>query len=317
MSIKFKYISKQSRIDDIDISGDSFTIFYGSNIDDRSNAVINYFTTVGTIKHSNKIFYTQVNDSFSIDEDIIKKKDIDKCLHNYINTSSNIIIDCTTLSYMEILTLLNFLNNIPMSNDVDLFYVEPVGYNNEDTKFEGMDFHLSYDSGRLAYIKPFFLETPLDNLNKEKAVIIVFLGFEDDRINTILERDDFNETYQEVFPILAVPAFEYGWENISISKHIGLIDDRKLLYSPSDNPYSSYKLLNEFIKEIPYKQIVIMPFGTKPNTVASAIFMVNYKEKYIPNTGMASIATQFDFPIKSEKRSYGVKEVHHYSLRIN
>lgn len=56
---------------------------------------------------------------------------------------------------------------------------------------------------------------------------------------------------------------------------------------------------------------------TKPNTVASAICMVNYKENYIFGQDSTSLATQFDFPIKSEKRTIGVKEIHHYMLQVN
>jgi len=317
MSIKFNSIDKQPSMNDIEVTDDKISIFYGNAIDERGTTVLSYFESLNNIEFSNQIFYIQKDDAFCINNEIIKRNKIFNKLKDIINPNNKIVIDSTTLSYMEILTLLYFINSLSVSISVDIFYVQPLDYSKEKKEFDQTNFKLSYDSGRLSYIKPFLLDTPLDNLNENKAAIVVFLGFEDDRLSTILELDEFDDIYDNVYPIVSVPGFEYGWENISLSKHIGLIDKYKLYYAPSDNPYSSYLLLNKMIEEIPNKQIIIMPFGTKPNTVASAICMVNYKENYVFGEDSTSLATQFDFPIKSEKRTIGVKEIHHYLLQIN
>ena len=318
MGIRFNYIDKQPSMKDVNIAEKNVSIFYGNIIDERGSTVLDYFNSLSNIEHNNVIYYTQDDDSFHINKNTIKRKDINNDLGNFLNPKNSIIIDSTTLSYMEILTLLYYINSLKVPVNLDIFYVQPLDYTKEEKKFNQTNFKLSYDSGRLSYIKPFLLNTPLDNLNEDKASIIVFLGFEDDRLNTILELDEFEKLYDNVYPILSVPGFEYGWENISISKHIGLIDKYKLYYTPSDNPYASYLLLERIIEEINSRQIILMPFGTKPNTVATAIFMVNYKEKYSKdNSSQPSVATQFDFPNKSEKRTVGVKEIHHYKLQIN
>ncbi|QKF83388.1 hypothetical protein [Halarcobacter ebronensis] len=319
MSIKFNSIDIQDKLNNLEIDDEkNITIFYGKKIDERSDAIHDYFQKNGSIRNSYEIYYIQNDDSFYINNLPIKKNKFNEIeLNKLINTSFKIILDSTTLSYIEIITILFYLNKLKKNFKVDIYYVEPLEYTNEKVGFHEQQFHLSYDSGNLSYIKPFYLDEPLDNINKDKAAIITFIGFEDDRLATVLDIDDFNKIYQDVFPIISIPGFQYGWENISLTNHIDLLGKMKLYYSPADNPYASYQLLKRLINDIGYNQIVLMPFGTKPNTVASAIFMINYKESYDLDKNQPILATQFDFPVKKPKRTKGIKEVHQYKLTIN
>lgn len=320
MNLSFKSISTYNQLSELDnidyskINATSSCIFHGKNIDDRGDAIINYFSSKHQITKKNFIQYYQQDDSFLLDETSYKSRIIITKLMDYLVKYDYIIIDSTTLSYVEILIILFTINQFKEKISIDIFYIEPIEYNSRATEIHNISFDLSDDSGDIRYIKPFLLENGLDSTNKKSTTLFAFLGFESNRFENILDNDNEDIKYNEIIPIISVPGFQYGWENISLIKHYELLDDRKLSYVPADNPYAVYKFLKQEVQNSRNEQFVIMPLGTKPNAVGVAIFMVNYKSNHLRGLETKPIATKYDFPIKSQKRTTGIKLIQRYSL---
>ncbi len=152
---------------------------------------------------------------------------------------------------------------------------------------------------------------PHDSTLNNKATLISLLGFEENRLGRVIN-DDENK-YDKFISIFPIPGFKIGWENISLSKHHIFLENKEdIYYTPADNPYDTYKLLNKITKNLPEKRIIIMPIGTKPCTIGTVVFLINNKE----NNKQSRIATKYDFPTKKEGRSSGIDKIYEYILEI-
>ena len=320
MNLKFKTISTFKSPEEFyetnhfNTGDQEICIFHGESIDERGEVIISYFNAQAQTISNFFIKYLQDDDIFNINEDSVKSRTAIDVLKRTMISFKHIIIDSTTLSYIELVTLLFTISQIEEHIIIEIFYVEPEGYNQTslDEDISTLSFELSDDMGDLTYIKPFLLGLGQDSLNKEKTSLIAFLGFEDNRLENILDNENF--IFSEVVPILPVPAFKYGWENISLRKHYPLLLNKSLSYVPADNPYAVYKKLYQLIQNIDNKQIIIIPLGTKPNAIGTAIFMVNYKNNYQEDNNQKEVATVYDFPLKTKKRTTGIHLIQKYLL---
>ncbi|MNM89863.1 hypothetical protein D3C81_1021050 [compost metagenome] len=138
-----------------------------------------------------------------------------------------------------------------------------------------------------------------------------FLGFENSRLGQILESDD-GATFGKLFAFVAVPAYQAGWENNSLRKHLSYFEQPKteLMLYPGNNPYEVLKKLEKIYSA--YTNVVIAAIGTKPSTLASALFLVNKIEM---NTLKQQVGAIHDYPIKSKGRSSGIGCISAYILK--
>ncbi len=313
MKLHFAKIREHECIDNIKCTLKSL-LFHGITIDDRSETMVNGF--IGKCEYHLEMIYQNKTNSFLLNKENKKSNELKDSILSVVikNDIEHIIIEGTSLGYTELLILLLSLVKIDQSSiKVTIVYAEPLEYTktkqddlNDDT------YELSEDYHPHKYIKPFMLNEPHDFISSEQAILVTFIGFEENRLGRVLEKNNDDNKYNEFIYVIPVPGFKFGWENISLSKHYHLIDNYKEIhYAPADDPYETYRVLEKIVENHPDRKIVIMPLGTKPCTIATSIFLVNKKieNKY-------DIATKFDFPIKSKNRSKGISKVYEYILKL-
>lgn len=312
MGLNVTKIIEYDTFDEYKIEFKDFILLHGEALDERGLETINFLKlkTENIIKldydydqnafivNDNAIFQSRKFENLMLDEIIKKFK------------SKNIIIEATTLGFSEILMVLFFINLKYKFFKIEIIYVEPKEYLLKGgTKIKKGNFHLTSIPNNFKYVQPFSLI--LDNLSK-KSELIAFLGFENSRLGRIVNDNDNSKKYASFVPILALPGFTPGWENISLSRHVDLIKDFKgLTYTPANNPYETVKVLSNIIDNSSLENFVIAPIGTKPCSLGAMIFVINFKES------KGDIGIIYDFPKKKKDRTIGVGIIHKYSIDVN
>ncbi len=312
MKLEFMKIKEYSSIGNF-ICTENSICFYGEKIDDRSIKMVDLISS--QCKYCFEVLYENKTNSFSVNGSNIKFIEFEKYILGEIkkNNIKNILLESTSLGYTELLIILLKISKEDSSIQITILYAEPLEYTKKSqNELDSETYELSEDYHPHKYIKPFLLNEPHDFTSSRAATLISFIGFEENRLGRVIEKNNDDNKYNEFIYIMPVPGFKFGWENISLSKHYHLIDNYKEIhYTPADDPYETYRILEKIVENNPHKKIVIMPLGTKPCTIGASIFLVNKKieNKY-------DIATKFDFPIKSKGRSKGISKIYEYSLKL-
>lgn len=312
MSLNITKIIEYGTLTEYDIKFNDFILLHGEPLDERGRKTVEFFKSK-TI-HSIKLDYDYDQNSFIVnDSNSFQTRKFDTFMMNEIITkfkSKNLLIEATTLGFSEILMVLFFINLKYTFMKTEIIYVEPKEYLLKGgTKIKKGIFHLTSVPNDFKYVQPFSLI--LDNLSK-KSELIAFLGFENNRLGRIVNDNENSKKYTSFVPILALPGFIPGWENISLSRHFDLIKDfKRLKYTPANNPYETIKVLTKIVENSSLENFVIAPIGTKPCSLGAIIFVINFKEK----TG--DIGVIYDFPKKKKDRTTGIGTIHKYSLDIN
>lgn len=289
-----------------------FIFIHGEGLDERGLKTIEFLKV--NSKNTVKLDYDYEKNAFIVNDNSVYqiRKFETLLLEEIIKKfqSKNIIIEATTLGFSEILMLLFFINLKYKYFKVEIIYVEPKEYLLKGgTKIKKGHFDLTSVPNNFKYVQPFSLI--LDNLSK-KSELITFLGFENTRLGRIVNDNDNSKKYASFTPILPLPGFTPGWENISLSKHIDLIKDfKELKYTPANNPYETVKVLSNIIDNSSLENFVIAPIGTKPCSLGAIIFVINFKES------RGDIGIVYDFPKKKKDRTIGVGIIHKYSINVN
>lgn len=314
MSIRFSRIKKYNQLEKITIEP-NIVVFHGDFLDERGELIISYMKSFQTT--CIKFVFDDNQDSFSVNGINIRRPSIK--IDEFIGgETSLVLIEATTLGYVEIVTLLFLLNQLNYEINVKIFYAEPEGYRKKEKNFYDDIYELSDEYKNYKYIKPFIFRKPQDSLTKEKATLITILGFEGNRLGRIIEDNDADLKYDEFISIVSIPGFAIGMENISLSKHYHLLDNvQSLHYAPADNPYETYKTLNMIVDNLSGKKVAIMPIGTKPCTIGTSVYMVNKYEEAKKSKDIQKISTKYDFPIKTRNRTYGISYIYEYDLKVN
>lgn len=274
--------------------------YYGSTIDERTNFVLDNIN----INPKYNVNFDKEHYNLTINNKIIiSLRDLtkSKIFHNY----RNILIDSTSLDFPELLYLLYAINNSSDYSIITILYIEPQSYRKTASGIDE-EFTLSEDRSNFSSL-PLF---SINSANKDKTTLLTFLGFENSRLGQILKSDDGN-LYTHFLPYIAVPAYQAGWENISLNKHLDYfnINNNDLKLYPSNNPYKIIKDLDKV--SILHKNLVIAPLGTKPSTIGAIIFLINNIKK---NNIEKQIGAIYDYPIKSKDRSNGIGNIYTYTL---
>jgi len=312
MKLEFMKLKEYAAIDNFNCSEKSI-FFYGNKIDDRSKSMVEYLSL--HCEFGIEILYENKSNSFIVNSNNIKFNGLEEYILEKIerNDIKNILLESTSLGYVELLLVLLNISKDNCAFQITILYAEPLEYTTKSqNELDSETYELSEDYHPHKYIKPFLLNEPHDFTSNNSATLISFIGFEENRLGRVIEKNYDDNKYNEFIYVMPVPGFKFGWENISLSKHYHLIDNNKEIhYAPADDPYETYRILDKIVENNPNKKIVIMPLGTKPCTIGASIFLVNKK---IENR--LDIATKFDFPIKSKGRSSGISKIYEYKLRL-
>lgn len=305
-------MASSSNILDIIYFDKDFVFFYGEALDLRGNTVIELLEKSTVAKSI--AFKPDTNQ-------LIVNKGEDKIFSygfgDYIESIkiNNILIDSTTLSVAEILLILHSLNQLKNQDiSIKILYLEPTEYVGKKSKNDNtnINYELSNNLGGYFNIRPYNLL--IDSTNpSEKAEVVVLLGFEDNRLGRIIKFDE-EHRYKSYVPLLGLPAFQPGWENITLMKNIRHFGHsfKNIEFTGANNPYQTNNVLERIYANSDYKNVLIAALGTKPCAVGAAIFLVNNYKEVNNNVGII-----YDFPIKSKNRTKGIRKIHIYSIEFN
>jgi len=310
MSIEIIKMNDYEKLSSLTIHANAIFFHGNENIDNRSTKVFKYLSS--SIEDTFKIIYDE--SKFTIK---VSKNDIDLDIFTPIEFGVNFIknisceylyLDATSLGFAELLLTLHNIQKFFTAVIIKVLYAEPKEYTlKKEIGFED-EFDLTSSFNDFQKIPPYSLL--IDSNSNEKAHIIPFLGFENDRLGRIIENDE-GARYSLYTPILAIPAFVAGWENISLRHHYQELEEiDNIEFSPANNPYETYQILKKIQRNSDYKKIVLAPIGTKPHAIGGMIFLINSKIEGL------SVGIVYDFPIKKEKRTDGIGKIHEYTLGI-
>ena len=302
MSLEISHIYSYTELDKINIKSEHTVLFYGKKLDNRSEEVFKHYTN--TIKDKYKIIYDEDNFELIIDDQrklksfLFGKEFIQKM------SFDNYYIDATSLGFAEILLILHNLNKVKIN--IAIIYAEPKEYKKEKYTPFIDNFDLTKVAGDFKKIPPYSLL--IDSNTSSKAILIPFLGFENNRLGRIMESDD-GARYEQYIPILGLPAFKPSWENISLQRHHQELKDiTDIKFSPASNPYETYQVLDNIYKNSFNPTLVLAPIGTKPHAIGAIIFLINKKEVGV------NIGLTYDFPKKKENRTDGIGNIYEYLI---
>lgn len=314
MSFEITRMKVYQIIQELSVEKDSTIFIHGQRLDNRSIEVYKHYAKLTKSKY--EIVYDENNYEFTVNSFCLGKPKTEKIKNinfgrHFIArlTCRNFYLDATSLGFAELLLILFHIHQHFKNKTIKVIYAEPKEYKlkKEDNIFSD-EFDLTTEFNDFKKIPPFSIL--IDSNSTSKAELVSFLGFENDRLGRIIENDE-GARYEKYTPVLALPAFVPGWENISLRRHhkeLSYFD--KIEFSPANNPYETYQKLEDIHNNSKSETLVLAPIGTKPHAVGAIIYLINAKEKN------KHIGLIYDFPKKKEKRTDGIGLVHEYSLKI-
>ncbi|WP_152025178.1 hypothetical protein [Congregibacter litoralis] len=230
--------------------------------------------------------------------------------------SNRIVLEATTLGLGEILMLLRALEAASITQ-VDFLYAEPEGYTKKPPLSQSDSAQDSYElttNRNFCGINGF--NHQLDS--QSDATHIFFLGFEADRVkNALAHREDALSEKYRLLPIVGIPAFRTGWESKSIKPHLNLFESHgitqsRIHYCAADSVREAFLTLWDIFEPLnttPQQQVFVSPLGTKPHTIATALFLIDTKKAHAP------VSLFYDHPVRMNKRSFGETLWHHIQVQ--
>ena len=173
-------------------------------------------------------------------------------------------------------------------------YIRPQKYINESYN---VGFDLSQTIGMVDAVPSF------TRRETENQTLCTFLGFEGVRLKGILEAvNGFNR----LVPIVAFPTGTPQWYKVTMWNSMDILQSEAKNLSVykcySESVFDAYELLNNIISQS--ESVVLAPLGTRPHSMASAIFACTHKATRI----------LYDFVVESDPRATGISEITIYHL---
>lgn len=273
-------------------------IFSGRVLDDRGRELLSVFN--GSESNIHLVEFNANYMQLSIDNIIIDFNDT-TFLESIINSDNTVMIDSTTLGLAEIYYLikqfisLNFL-------EFKIIYIEPLTYNKDES-----DEFYKLSHYPIGY-KP--IPGAVGDLHHDDLELgVFFVGFDSSRMEIALEEFQMIQG-KNIKTIFGTPAFNSGLEMESIVPHLNILTENRnfeIDFCSALDPTSSFEMLNFYNKSLEDgKKLFIAPLGTKPTTIATALFA-----NLNPDASLL-----YDHPMNLENRTSGVKDWHIYSVYL-
>lgn len=278
--------------------------FYGSSVDERGEFAKNFLKEKANLSLNCR--WDKVELLFCLGKDLeLRPHEISSQINELSPT--RILIEATTLGFVEILFLVSAAKECPTVNEIEFIYVEPREYS-EVTSIENPlphNFALSKSLGQLIPIPGFTKNFARKN---HQTHLFAFLGFEPARLGRVLE-DDEGAGISKYSLGIGIPAFVPGWENHTTDSNSEYLDSpnrEEIVLFSANNPQSAYDSLCEIADSLSDdERIVIAPFGTKPAGLGAIVYAVLHQDR---------CGIIYDHPIRQKDRSKGVGKCHLYKL---
>ncbi|MBL4297890.1 hypothetical protein H8F06_21665 [Vibrio fluvialis] len=276
-------------------------IFHGEIIDERTSFVVEKISSLrNDVCH--KVKWDNISKKMIHDEHSLSLPDFRSRFENF--DLSKILLDSTSLDFPELVYILDLFKN--KNIDIDVVYLEPSEYLKKHSDIGEYNFDLTCKQQNFSGLPEFSVHT-----GNHSVSLVAPLGFEPMRLGQLINSDE-GKTYDSISGMVAIPAYKPGWENRSIKsnlRHFSNTLSPELLLYPSANPYQIYKQMDSIAHAFP--QLLLAPLGTKPSTLAIALYMVN---NFPNNTRKSYVSAVYDFPEKTSGRTKGIGKVYLYKL---
>jgi hypothetical protein len=292
-----------------DFVGANFThceiLFYGDVVDDRGKEAISNLkdkadvaVQVGFLPGKNELLIDGKAQPFSELTAICRGKNA-------------IRVETTTLGFAEILRIIQAAKGVGICR-LEFVYIEPKEY----TIYSGAG--AEFLNPREFELTENHVFTSLHGFAFQKGAVtsehyIFFLGFESSRLMQAFEQNA--SSINNKCCVIGIPPFVSGWETNSLAsnacdlKTLGF-SGGSILYCAANSTREAYLLLWDIYKKLRSEKgtFVVTPLGTKPHSLASALFLVETKGDSYPT------ALYYDHPVRKKGRSRELRTWHIYAV---
>lgn len=273
----------------------------GVSVDNRGEEAIAY-ATKSAAKVIKLVYDTENGGQFLVDGQVVAPS----LFREELAGKRSILIESTTLGVVEILHLLRHLENL-RKETVDILYVEPMEY--AQTPENGVLTSREYNLGgnrRFAGVRNFILDLTMH----DQGNIIFFLGYEGARLAQALEQLPIQGWRK--FGVFGIPSYAPGWETNAFANNVEHIYSSKfsaVKFCSASGVLDAYQMLHELHgKNLDTdKPTVVVPIGTKPHSIAAALFLCDLSA--FQETGLV-----FDHAARKSWRSRKVRKWHLYQI---
>lgn len=237
----------------------------------------------------------------NIDSVRFKQGNIRTDLRNLLSQSrsslQSVVMDITSLQHVAIMFITKFLLEL-VPGQLFAVYAEPVQYTAKDAVTG--EYNLSDRSLGIMAV-PGFAKMQ----QTEHEVLVAFMGFEGGRLARLLEERRAVET---IISVVGLPSYRPGWNLVSLASAGQVLVERETQDAIHVcAAFSVFEAISELYKirsSVHNKTLVLAPLGTRPHTLAIALFAAR-------NEGTQIL---FDHPVETSSRSQGLGERHVYHL---
>jgi hypothetical protein len=305
----YTFASTQSNVAPQQLAGVDLA-FVGGSVDDRGSA------TIDALKNASGVIsglrYDPDDQNIYLDGQPSKRSR----LAEHMEDAKRILIDATTLGLGEILNILMAIQ-IRRGSMVEFLYAEPGEYTKskpaDDEEPQHRKFALTTNC-RFQAIHGYAHAYQANMLARH----VFFLGYESARVrNAIEQRGDIDRARYQIQVVIGVPAFQAGWEANTIRTHLHVLEDlevadHRIAYCQANSVRESYLTLWDLYRQLGDERscFYISPLGTKPHTVATALFLLETRG----NNWTTSL--YYDHPERVSNRSSGYSTWHHVTVQF-
>lgn len=231
---------------------------------------------------------------------VVDDKDIDLCmgtpklLRSLRVEEKNVLVDLASLDHVVIMFITKQLLERVIPVSLFAAYIRPERYNNQhgDVSFSLSSRVMAVDA------IPGFARRVGD-----KQTLCAFLGFEGIRLKGILEAV---QNIDRFIPVIAFPTGAPQWYHITMWNNMDTLQsecaDAAVLKCYSESIFEAVELLRTSIR--PEEKLVLAPLGTRPHSMACAIFACEHEDARII----------YDYVVESDSRAIGISEIIIYHL---
>ncbi|NQX63548.1 hypothetical protein [Paenibacillus qinlingensis] len=259
--------------------------------------VLTYDHSLAKLSIQLENFSEEIN--FSDDDPIVNAEDLVQKLIQY---EHNIVIDITCMANEAMFILLKAFYDFSYDRLI-VTYVQPIEYSKKRDATLMPNFQLSEGITSITSI-PGFLRLS----NDMQSSVLVFLGFEGGRFKELCEHL-LTEGPVEISPIIPLPSFSAGWHMLGLYFNLDTLKSTevfsKLRRVTAWDPFYALEVLESSYREHSENyQVIVAPLGTKPHTLACALFAIKHEDVLI----------MYDHPKVSSHRTSGIGVRRVYSL---
>lgn len=227
-----------------------------------------------------------------------------------VSPGAAVLLEATTLDLVELLNLLCAAELKKLAR-VDLLYAEPGSYQREAIPLDApwrREFTLS-DNFRFEGVPGFAANL---SVNCPKT-LVAFMGYEGARLAQASEQLSDMVGWTKI-GVFGIPGYAPGWEMNALANNAGTLyglKDISIQYCAAASVTGAMEILEDVhSRRLDSGMTVVAPLGTKPHTIASALFLVKHRE-YQESTLV------WDHPRRTPNRSERVRRWHLYRISFD